>query len=156
MIGRVLAVLALLGATMAVLGVSAQAASAQEVCKTYNSLTLPGHAPRAGTACVANADDFPSFIGYAHVGNFSIQGRCNGMLVPDIDEPPLDRTGCAPIPDFTVWKWTGAGWQRESLTAAEGPSYVYPFGPGWRWAWSKRLGWVAAPSSGVLIHWWVN
>lgn len=40
-----------------------------------------------------------------------------------------------------AWRWTGTSWVRSSL--APGWVYVAPYTGQWRWAWTKRTGWVA-------------
>jgi len=61
----------------------------------------------------------------------------------------LDLNHCPPglacVAMYTMstpaWSWTGSTWER--TTIAEGQAYVSPYSGKWRWAWTRRSGWVA-------------
>jgi hypothetical protein len=100
----------------------------------------PAHALGAPIYTCTTAVDEPNFVGWATISH-------RGCLEPGAPRTMECRASAA-------YRWTGAAWQKQSLSECGGPRqvYVYPYAAGWSWIWSQQTGWLAVQSSLVQIR----
>lgn len=91
-------------------------------------ITLPD-----GSSCIY-ATDRPAFKGWAQI---DARACPYGAQTADYKTVP-------------AWHWSNGGWSRMNI-GENTRVYVYPFGSGWSWVWTKAMGWMAVQSKYVMV-----
>lgn len=79
-------------------------------------------------SCGFDANQWPDFTGWVQADGISCTALAN---------VPCDSA-------YTAWQYGATGWTQTRVPGAQW-IYLYPYAPGWRWAW-YRNSWHAMPT----------